>query len=228
MLARRRFVALSATAAAVVLAGCATTRSELSLPAPGSRSGPGGAGALPPLTGKVAVIRSVTDERVFEDKPSDPSTPSLGFGGASQATDEIKRRAFGRKRGGFGQAFGDVLLQEGQSVTSVVRDNLAAALRQAGIQVVDAASAPPTALQIDVRVKAFWSWINPGFWALTANGRIQTELDITGAAGTRRVAIEHHEPRQIMTEGAWLEVMGKALELYRAEATKLLGPLASA
>jgi hypothetical protein len=223
----RPIIIPTAVLALALLGGCATTRSELQLPPPSAPTGAAPAG-VPPLSGKVAVIRSVKDERVFEDAPGDPSTPSLGFGGASQATALIKLRAIGRKRGGFGQAFGDVLLQEGQTVETVIRDNLAAALRQAGIRAVaPGADAPPDALQIDAHIKAFWSWINPGFWAITANGRIHTELDVSARTGTTRIAVEHNESRQLMTETAWLEVAGKTLELYRAEAAKQLGVAAA-
>jgi hypothetical protein len=228
MLKRRIFCALAIVAGAG-LVGCATTRSELELPAPAAAPA-APAAAQPALAGgKVAVIRSVRDERVFEDAPADPSKPSLGFGGASKAPADIKARAFGRKRGGFGQAFGDLLLQPGQTVETVVRDNLGLALRQAGLQLLaDPAAAPPDALLIDVRVKAFWSWINPGFWALAANGRIVTELDIAGRAGTIRVAVEHNESRQLMTEGAWLEVMTTTLRAWQAEAAKQVGAVAAA
>lgn len=211
------------------LMGCATTRSELTLPAPGAQKAAAGA-AVPGLAGKTVVLRSVRDERVFEDAPDDPSTPSLGFGGASKATPEIKARAFGRKRGGFGMAFGDILLQPGQTVESVVRDNLAAALQGAGARLADAAAAhaaaPADALLLDVHVKAFWTWMNPGFWALTGNGRIGADVEIAGRAGTTPVLVEHKESRQFMTESAWLEVMTATLEAWRAEVVRRLAAAA--
>lgn len=218
---RRLFTAI-ALSGAVWLAGCATTRSELPLPPP--QVAPPAAGA-PASGGQTFVIRSVRDERVFEEKPDDPSTPSLGFGGAAKAGEEVRLRAIGRKRGGFGMAFGDVLLQPGQTVESVVRDNLAAALRQAGHQVLsDPAAAPAGAQLLDVHIKALWSWMNPGFWTITANGRVITEVDVAGWPGSVRVAAEHQESRLAMTETAWLETMTKALAAWRAEAAKQLAP----
>lgn len=225
----RRILGAFAIVAGLGLAGCATTRSELELPAPAAAPAGPQATTPPPAGGQAVIIRSVRDERVFEDAPADPSTPSLGFGGASKAPADIKARAFGRKRGGFGQAFGDLLLPQGRTVEDVVRDNLGVALQQAGLQVLaDPAAAPADALRIDVRVKAFWSWINPGFWAITANGRIVTEFDIEGRPAATRVAVEHHEPRQLMTESAWLEVMTTTLRAWQAEAAKNVGALAAA
>ena len=220
MTTRRVAVWLTALACAG-LAGCATTRSELGLPAPGSTTSAAST-PLPGLAGKVFVLRSVYDERVFEDAPDDPSTPSLGFGGASKASPAVKARAFGRKRGGFGMALGDILLRPGMTVESVVRDNLAAALRAGGAGVSDAAAPSPGAVTLDVHVKAFWTWMNPGFWALTGNGRIATDIDASGHVGTIPVLVEHKESRQFMPESAWLEVMTDTLDAWRAEAARKL------
>jgi hypothetical protein len=159
----------------VVLVGCATGRSEVTLQSPAAKQPVAG-----PSTGQVVVIRTVTDERVFEQAPSDPSVPSLGMAGAGQDPAATKARAIGRKRGGFGKALGDVLLENGQTVEGVVRENLTAALRQAGYQVVESA-AGSSALLIDVRIKKFWAWFRPGFWAVTLKANIVTDLELSGA-----------------------------------------------
>src|SRR5690349_18122740 len=135
-------------AAAMITAGCAVGRSEVKLASPGAE-----ASQAAPATGKVVVIRSVQDERRFEDAPKDPSTPSLD-GGASKASADEKSRAIGRKRNTYGMAMGDVLLESGTSVEKAVRDSLAAAFRDAGFQVRD--SATPGALVVDARIRKFW------------------------------------------------------------------------
>lgn len=202
----------------VALAGCATSRSEIRLSTP-TTTQPAAAQA----TGKVAVIRSVKDERAFEQAPSEPSTPSLGFEGAAQAAADTKLRAIGRKRNTFGQALGDVLLQGGQTVEAVVRENLAAALRQSGYQLVEPPSAQEAALVVDVHIKKFWAWVNPGFWSITANTNIETDLDVAGKAGAVNVSVHYQDSRQFVTDGTWIEVVDKALEAYRAEASQKLG-----
>jgi hypothetical protein len=42
-----------------------------------------------------------------------------------------------------------------------------------------------------------------------------------------RVAVEHQESRQLMTESAWLEVMTTTLRAWQAEASKSLGAAAA-
>lgn len=194
------------------LAGCATSRSEIKLGSPVATTPDAAA-----PSGRIAVIRSVTDERIFEQAPGEASTPSLGFEGADKATADIKARAIGRKRGGFGKALGDVLLQEGQTVESVVRENLAAALRQAGYQVRSEGAPGPSTLFIDVRIKQFWSWIQPGFWSITVNANIATDLALSGAAAPTTVSVHAEDSRQIVTDGTWMEIVAKALDSYRAE-----------
>lgn len=197
----------------VATAGCATSRSEIKLSSPAMLSNTNVS------SGRTAVIRSIKDERVFEQAPKDPSTPSLGFGGADQSSTELKARAIGRKRNTYGKALGDVLLQSGQTVEGVVRENLAAALTQAGYQVKseDAAGALP--LVIDVRIKQFWAWFQPGFWAITLNTNIVTDLDLSGAATPTTINVHAEDSRQAATESAWMEIVGKALDDYRAQVT---------
>lgn len=102
-------IKISFLALCVILAGCATSRSEIKLVAPA-------ASTVQAATGQVVVIRSVKDERVFEQEPRNPSTPSLGLDGANKASVELKLRAIGRKRNGYGKALGDVVLEGNQTV----------------------------------------------------------------------------------------------------------------
>jgi hypothetical protein len=128
-----------------ILAGCATSRSEIRLSSPAPAATPQAT-----TTDRAVVIRSVHDERVFEQAPDDPSTPSLGFEGASQASDDLKARAVGRKRNSFGKAMGDILLE---------------------------------------------------------------------------VSVHAQDARQMATDGAWLEILEKALAAYRTQvASKLSAP----
>jgi uncharacterized lipoprotein YajG len=198
--------------ACAVLAGCATSRSEIRLSSPASAP----ASVVAPI-GRTVVIRSVVDERIFAQAPRDPSTPSLGFGGADQATADTKGRAIGRKRNGFGKAMGDILLPSGQTVEGVVRENLTAALAQAGFQVKDASAAGPSPLVIDVHIKQFWAWLQPGFVAIKLNTNIATELDLAGAAAPIVISVHAEDSRQFGTEAAWMQIVDKALEDYRAQ-----------
>lgn len=146
-------------AALVVLAGlltgCAAGRSTIDIPqAPTATA----------TTGKAFVkIVEVRDLRRFEAAPKNPSTPSL------QNPEEIKNpaitaRAVARKRGGYGNALGDIVLPEQRTVPQVVREAVTRALNEQGYVVVQA-GAPQfdQALPLQVDIDQFWAWFNPGF-----------------------------------------------------------------
>ena len=198
------------------LAGCATSRSEIKLQGPVvSPSGTAAAGSA-----RVVVVKSGTDERVFEQAPSDPSMPSLGFGGSDNATAQVKSQAIGRKRNGFGKALGDVLLQQGQTVQDVVRENLVAALLQSGYRVKSLADAGTDPVVLDVHIKKFWSWFQPGFWAITLHSDIATELQVEGGGAPIEIQVHAEDKRQAATERAWMEITQMGLEKFRAEAAR--------
>lgn len=214
----RNVFAMALLTGATVLCGCATSRSEIKIASPAATPA-----APPSASARTVVIRSVKDERVFEQAPRLASIPSLGFEGAARATDEVKARAIGRKRGGFGLALGDVLLDNGQTVTGLVRENVSAAFQQAGFRVLAEGAGTPAALLVDVRIKQFWAWFQPGFWAITLNTNIETEFDLSGAAGPVKLSVHAEDSRQIATDSAWLEIVEKALLAYRTQATAKVG-----
>lgn len=73
----------------------------------------------------------VTDRRVFEADPDDPSTPSLKGGEIHNTA--TTSRAIARKRGGFGKAWGDILLPEGRTVAHLMEEALTRAFQDAGL-----------------------------------------------------------------------------------------------
>jgi len=163
--------------------------------------------------GKPVVITRVTDLRKFEVAPADPSTPSLMDGSITDTA--VTARAVGRKRGGFGKAFGDVLLPEGQDVTGLVRETLANSLREAGYKVV--AEGTPDAPGVEVDVKELWMWFSPGFWYVTLNFR--SVLELKGAPvkeGAATVRTELDKGFQVVVEADWARVLGMGCDKTQA------------
>ena len=204
-------------AVSIVLTGCATSRSEIKLSEPSSDAATKAAVAS---KNKTVLLREVLDERVFEDAPASPSTPSLGFEGSAKSTAEVKARAIGRKRNGFGKALGDVLLENGMTVSQVMRKNITTSLQQAGFKVAaNAADAGEAPIVIDAHVKKFWAWFTPGFWAVSVGTQISTDLVVQNKNMPIVINIETSENHMAVTEGVWIEDIDKALVKYRSEAT---------
>lgn len=206
--------------AAVITAGCATNRSEVQLSVPLATTA-----QVSAPKGVSVVIRSVKDERLFETAPSDPSIPSLGFEGSANATQELKSRAIARKRNTFGKALGDVVLQEGRTVPGIIRETLTTAFEQAGYKVPPAAEAGSSPLFVDVRITRFWAWMTPGFWALTFEARIETDLEIQGKDSVVSIKSYANDSRQLGTDSAWIDIVSKGLQEYQAQAAARLSAL---
>ncbi|MDR1424820.1 MAG: hypothetical protein LBI92_09520 [Azoarcus sp.] len=195
-----------------LLGGCATSRSVLDIPPPEAR-------AAAQATGGEVFIVSVTDRRAFETAPRSPDIPSLDPGRGQDGA--IKARAVGRKRNSFGRALGDILLKEGQSVETLTASSIRQAFAEKGYKVIDRREdTTPNTLFVDASVDKFWSWMTPGFSALTLSTEISTDLAIQSPAQgnapgkTVTASIRAYGNYQTGMEGNWIEVINKALRAY--------------
>jgi uncharacterized lipoprotein YajG len=191
------------------LGGCATSRGIVDLTIPVSTT----AG---PSSGKTVYINSVVDERSFEAKPKSADIPSLDPD--EQQNDSIRLRAIARKRNGFGKALGDILLKEGQTVESVIHDALRQAFVEQGYRVIEnkQLATDDTAI-VDARIHKFWSWMNPGFWAISLSTEISTGIGIKSAGAApheETVSVKASDRFQTGVGSNWLEVMHTALKEY--------------
>lgn len=217
ILGRSFFVRGAVVATLLLLAGCATSRSELALSIPN----PNGQDYAD--VGRSVVIGEVVDLRDFEESPRDPSIPSLGHGGVSQASDEIMARAVARKRNGYGKALGDVLLRDGQTVAGVIRASLTNALQGAGYRVVDESPGLEGDAPIfDVYIYEFWSWLNPGFWAISLNTKISTDVVVRSNGAQEGVNVQLQDRRQLATDSAWGEIIEEALLEYQEQSARVV------
>lgn len=217
---KRRHGAIALLAcAAMFLGGCAAIRSEIKVEAPA-------ANAAPPVTQpRTVVIRSVKDYRVFAKAPI-VSIPSSVAQGAGPEAEAVRARAVARKRDGNGNPMGDVLLQEGQTVNSLVRDNLAIAFEQLGYRVTDAASAGPDPLLVDVRIRKFWSWMQPGFLKVVMQSDVEAGVHIVGTDAATSISVHAQDSWPLTTtDAAWRGVVDQALLAFREQAVKKLGAL---
>lgn len=199
----------AACALLLLMSGCATTRSVMRLKIPAS-------GSAVLSGGQPLVIDSVQDVREFEADPRDPSTPSLKKGAAYALNAEGRKQAIARKRGGFGHAFGDILLPHDQNVEMLTRQLLTNAFAAHGYSVVDAASAPANATHVSAKIQQFWAWFTPGFWSATIEAHVKTLLSIAGPRGERKLTVTGYGRNSVQTgrEANWQLAYQRAFEDY--------------
>lgn len=201
---------------ASVTTGCATSRGVIDLNPPQATAAVSG-------TGKKVFVNTVTDNRKFETAPSQPSIPSLDP--TEDGGREIEKRALARKRNGYGAALGDILLPEGQSVEALMAATVKQAFTDAGYTVVDSAEAiNGDGYIVDVSINKFWSWMNPGFWAITLTSEIDTEIKLReqSTERTEQVSVTYSDEFAAASTSEWTEVMQTALANYLAAAKERL------
>ena len=205
-----RLVAFGIVFLLAALGGCATTRGVVDLPTASSTE----PAAERATSGIPVFISIVEDQRVFELSPKDPSIPSLKDGQIENS--ELKSRAIARKRNTWGKALGDVMLPEGKTVTSVVKENARAALEDSGYRVVDQPGEGVP--EIEIMIHKFWSWFTPGFWALKLEFQSELEIknNLQGVPSVVQVKGYAHQKHQAATGGAWIQTMQVGMDDLRS------------
>lgn len=203
--------------ALLLLAGCASSRSVVSLDVPQSAA-PATASA-----GLAVRMAEVEDARQFEAAPKTPDIPSLSDGNITDKA--ATSRAFARKRNSYGKAMGDVSLPEGQTVADVVGNAVAAGFRNAGYRVLTPGDPGyDQAPVVQTTIKQFWSWFQPGFWAVVVHCRAEVEVKapLAGLESgmTAHVAVE--DSMQAVFESDWQKVASKGLAQLTREISQKL------
>jgi hypothetical protein len=197
-------LALIALVGAVVVlqSACVTGRRSLSLPVPSHD--------IPAATRGNVYIDAVTDDREFQNKPSDPSVPSID-GDVSKLSPQEKDQMIGRQRNTFGKAMGDIALPAGDSVTRRMRLLVEQGLMRKGYEI---SADPGAAKTVTVSVKEFWAWSTPGFFALTFEAKLSCAISVADAAGVHTTTVKGYglNHGQVAKDGNWQEAYDPAFE----------------
>lgn len=165
-------------------------------------------------------MTAVTDNRVFENNPKEPSTPSIN-GDVATMTAEQKGMMIGRQRNTFGKAMGDISLAKGDSVSQRAQILVETALKQRGYQITTDASAPVTA---SVSVDEFWAWFTPGMWAVSFEARVACTITLKKAGSPTVVTIKGQgvNKGQVASDANWQSAFDNAFADFLAKFPKEL------
>lgn len=198
----------------LLLNACASNRGVISLniPAPQSEA---------KYNNETIFIKSVTDNRIFEEKPTSPNIPSLGFGGAEKASVTLKKRAVARKRNAYGKALGDIILQEGETVESIIKGSLARSFTELGYKVINEKSQiTKDTIIIEASINKFWSWMNIGFWTLGLTSEIDVKIMLEKHNEVRKISAVYEERFMTARGSNWIKIMNKNLDNFNDEVKK--------
>lgn len=187
--------------AALLLSGCVTGRRAIALETPVTVV------TQAPTKGTVAIV-SIVDQRIFQNKPTEPSTPSLN-GDVNKADRGVLKTMIGRQRNGWGKAMGDIQLAGGDTVEQQMRRLVTEGLRRRGYAVSESEAGDP---KVRVTIDKFWAWFTPGMWAVDFEANVRCELLIDRAGATRRVAVTGYGKNtgQIASDLNWQQAYDRA------------------
>lgn len=188
--------------AAFMLGGCVTGRRVMPLPITTQ--------AVPATTRGTVYIASITDDRHFQNKPPDPSIPSID-GDVTKLSVQQRDQMIGRQRNSFGKAMGDIALPAGDSVTQRVRLLVEESFRRSGYSISED---PGAANSVDVSVKDFWSWVTPGFAALTFEAKLACKISDHSGDPNRFILVKGYGRNygQFAKDVNWQEAYDPAFE----------------
>jgi uncharacterized lipoprotein YajG len=206
---------LFAAATLLLQSGCVTGRRTLALTIP--------SGEAPAATKGKVYIAAITDDRVFQNKPSDPSIPSID-GDVTTLSAHQKDVMIGRQRNTWGHAMGDIGLSDNDSVTKRVQQLIEEGLKRSGYEVTSSPDAPNS---VTVSIGQFWAWSTPGFWAQTFEAKINTKVTLKTAAGSSSFVVlglgTNHG--QVAKDGNWQEAYLPAFEDYLTNFKREMGKI---
>lgn len=193
--------------AALILAiigssGCVVGRRSIALEVPTAQS-------VPASKGTVA-IASITDSRAFQNKPGDPSTPSID-GDVNKESKDFLKTMIGRQRGGWGNAMGDIQLANGDTVEIQMRRLLETGFARHGYTVADSGSAQTN---VDVVIDKFWAWFTPGMWAVDFEAQLHSDLTLNADGRSQKLTVTGYGKNvgQIASDLNWQQAYGLAYE----------------
>lgn len=184
-------IKLSLIVITLSLTACVTGTRNVALEIPSQTSSKSGAGSVQ--------IVSITDSRIFEQKPSSPRTPSAKADVTSLSAAE-KATFIGRQRNGYGGAIGEVALPEGGTIQDEVKKLIGAGLQNRGYVVSDNSDN-----KLSVDVEEFWAWMVPGFISIGFESHVTTKLTLTNGSTTKTVSVQGtgNNEGQIASNANW-------------------------
>jgi len=188
-----KFLQITTILFLVLLSGCVLGRRTVDLPVQSFSDSAMEKGEI--------FIGTIDDNRTFQNKPSDPSMPSID-GDVHSLTPQEKGMMIGRQRGGFGNAAGDVALPANDSVVARTRRLLEEGFKKRGYSITQDSRAPNSANAI---IHKFWGWFTPGFWTITFEATVNCTIALTKPDGPATIIVQGYgrNQGQVASDANW-------------------------
>ena len=207
---------LLAIIAAFMLCGCAPKGIFVSLPdeqAPSS------------ISKKTKIyIESVKDVRTFENDPKQASTPSLYKHNVNEVSAKEKQRYIGRTRNSYGKGLWNVVLENKQRTTSVIRARIEDAFRSNGFLVVkNENEIDKDTINVNARIEKLWTYMTLGATKVGLNADISTILSINNKE--LNTVIKRKEEYLLVNQNDYANIIKSSLAEYKEKLAKQISEL---
>jgi hypothetical protein len=186
--------------------GCVTGRRTVGLPV-GHVPGTGASkGSL--------YLGSIEDQRTFQNKPADASTPSVD-GDVTKCSKEELATMIGRQRNGYGRALGDIALPPGESVLTRTRALMEEGLKRRGFTIANDPASMGTAT---VKIDEFWAWFTPGMWTVSFQANVVCQVTVAREGVAKKLVVKGYgrNQGQVASDANWQLAYTRAFDDFLA------------
>jgi uncharacterized lipoprotein YajG len=187
----------------LMLGGCVTGRRTISLGIPAASA------AAEEVKDQFS-LGPIADQRLFENEPGDPSTPSID-GDVTNLTPAQRSTFIGRQRGSFGKAYGDIVLPAGETVQMKVAELVRQGFARRGHAI---AATQNGGNSVSIEIQDFWAWFTPGVFYFTFEAKLDCRFVVIQNGQTTRFHVKGYGENkgQVVKDGNWQEAYAPAFE----------------
>ncbi|EIF07269.1 hypothetical protein UNSWCD_245 [Campylobacter concisus UNSWCD] len=169
-------------------------------------------------------VESVKDVRAFENNPKQASTPSLYKHNVNEVSAKEKQKYIGRTRNGYGKGLWNVILENNQNVSSVLRAHIEEAFKENGYQIVkDKSQIDENTLTASAKIDKFWAYIVLGFSKVGLNMDIDTLLSVKDKE--IKTDLKRSEFYFLVTNDDFINIIKSSLAEYKEKLVKQISEL---
>ena len=202
--------------AALMLCGCAPKGIFVSLPDEQAPSN---------ISKKTKIyIESVKDVRAFENDPKQASTPSLYKHNVNEVSAKEKQKYIGRMRNSYGRGLWNVILENKQRTTSIVRARIEDAFRSNGYQVIkNENEIDKDTISVNARIEKLWTYMTFGATKAGLNDDISTTLSVNNKELS--TVINRKEEYFLVNQNDYANIIKSSLAEYKEKLAKQIREL---
>ncbi|WP_222862793.1 hypothetical protein [Campylobacter concisus] len=169
-------------------------------------------------------IESVKDVMAFENDPKQASTPSLYKHNVNEVSAKEKQKYIGRTRNGYGKGLWNVILENKQRTTSVVRARIEDAFRSNGYQVIkNENEIDKDTISVNAKIEKLWTYLTLGAVKVGLNADISTTLSVNNKELS--TVVKRKEEYLLVNQNDYANIIKSSLAEYKEKLAKQISEL---